>query len=166
MPTDSFKWLPRSIAGYYRAMDVPAPQGIPWTPLAKPLEQCRVALITTAGIYLKDEQPSFDLARERREPFWGDPTYRAIPTGVRQDQIDVAHLHINTEDILADINVALPIGRFQELVQAGEVGALADQQYSVMGYQPNTDEWRERTAPDVARRLRDEGVDAAFLTPV
>ena len=65
-----------------------------------------------------------------------------------------------------DINVALPIGRFQELVQAGEVGALADQQYSVMGYQPNTDEWRERTAPAGARRLRDEGVAAAFLTPV
>ncbi len=123
-------------------------------------------MLTTAGIYLKGEQPSFDLDRERREPFWGDPTYRAIPADVSQDQIDVAHLHINTEDILADINVALPIGRFQELVQAGEVGALADQQYSVMGYQPNTDEWQERTGPQVARRLRDEGVDAAFLTPV
>lgn len=166
MTTDSFKWLPRSIAGYYRAMQVPEPESIPWTPLAKPLDQCRVALLTTAGIYLKGEQPSFDLDRERREPFWGDPSYRAIPADVRQDQIDVNHLHINTEDILADMNVALPIGRFQELVQAGEVGELAEQHYSVMGYQPNTDEWQERTAPEIAQRLRDEGVDAAFLTPV
>ena len=166
MTTDSFKWLPRSIAGYYRAMQVPAPESIPWTPLQKPLDQCRVALVTTAGIYLKGEQPSFDLDRERREPFWGDPTYRAIPADVRQDQIDVNHLHINTEDILADINVALPVQRFQELVQAGEVGELAEHHYSVMGCQPNTDEWQERTAPEIAQRLRDEGVDAAFLTPV
>lgn len=166
MPTDSFRWLPRSIAGYYQSMQVPAPESIPWSPLGKPVEECRFALVTTAGLYVKGEQQPFDLDRERREPLWGDPTYRAIPADVRQEQVGVAHLHINTEDIEADVNIALPVQRFAELAEAGEVGSLAPTHYSFMGYQGDLTEWRERYAPEVARRMLDEGVDAAFLTPV
>ncbi len=165
MPTDSFKWLPRSIAAYYQAMQVPEPEEIPWTPLRRPIEQCRFALVTTAGLYIKGEQPSFDLDRERREPFWGDPTYRAIPSDVRQEQIGVAHLHINTEDIQQDVNIVLPVHRFQELAQAGEVGSLAHHHYSLMGYQQDNREWRKRYGPEVAQRMVEEEVDVALLTP-
>lgn len=169
MPVDSFKWLPRSIAGYYQAMQVPEPEEILWTPLPKPVEQCRFALVTTAGLYVQGESASggpFDLDRERREPFWGDPTYRAIPADVRQEQIGVAHLHINTEDIQRDVNIVLPVHRFQELAQAGEVSAVADHHYSFMGFQMDNTEWRERYGPEVAQRMVEEEVDAALLTPV
>ncbi len=165
MPIDSFKWLPRSIAGYYQAMQVPEPAEIPWTPLHKPIEQCRFALVTTAGLYLQDQQPSFDLDRERREPFWGDPTYRAIPSDVRQEQIGIAHLHINTEDIQADVNIVLPVHRFQELAEAGEIAAVAPHHYSFMGYQQDNAQWRERYGPEVAQRMIEEEVDVALLAP-
>ena len=165
MPVDSFKWLPRSIAGYYQAMQVPEPEDVPWTPLRKPIEQCRFALVTTAGLYLQDQQPSFDLGRERREPFWGDPTYRAIPSDVRQEQIGIAHLHINTEDIQADVNIVLPVHRFRELAEAGDIGSLAPHHYSFMGYQQDNSEWRERYGPEVAQRMIEEEVDAALLAP-
>ena len=165
MPTDSFKWLPRSIAAYYQAMQLPPPDSIPWTPLRKPIEECRVALLTSAGIYVKDEQPPFDLDRERRKPSWGDPTYRAIPVDTRQEQIGVAHLHINTEDILADMNIVLPVHRFHELVEAGEVGSLAPHHYALMGYQPDIAEWRDRYGPEVSQRMVEEEVDVALLTP-
>ncbi len=166
MPVDSFKWMPRSIAGFYQAMQVPEPEGIPWTPLTKPIKECRFALVTTAGLYVKGEQQPFDLERERREPAWGDPTYRAIPSDVRQEQIGVAHLHINTDDLEADVNIALPVHRFQELVSEGEVGSLADHHYSFMGFQQDNTEWRERYGPEVAQRMVEEAVDAALLTPV
>ena len=165
MPVDRFKWLPRSIAGYYQAMQVPEPDQIPWTPLRKPIEQCRFALVTTAGLYLQGEQPSFDLDRERREPFWGDPSYRAIPADVRQEQIGVAHLHINTDDIRQDVNIVLPVHRFQELAQAGEVSAPAEHHYSFMGYQQDNSHWREHSGPAVAQRMVEEQVDAALITP-
>jgi hypothetical protein len=71
-----------------------------------------VALLTSGGLYLKDRQSSFDLDRERQEPFWGDPTYRLIPRDVRHGEIAVAHLHLNPDDILADFNVALPLEVF------------------------------------------------------
>lgn len=165
MPVDSFKWVPRSIAGYYQAMQVPEPEDTPWTPLRKPIEECRFSLVTTAGLYVKGEQEPFDLERERREPTWGDPTYRAIPADVRQEQIGVAHLHINPEDIEQDVNILLPVHRFQELAESGEVGSLAPHSYSFMGFQQDNSEWRERYGPEVAQRMVEEEVDAALIAP-
>jgi len=165
MTVDSFKWLSPALADYYKGLPIQREE-VPWTPLAKPLSECRFSLLTTAGIYLKGKQPSFDLDRERREPLWGDPSYRPIPRDVRQEEIGVAHLHINTSDIEADINIALPVHRFLELEQAGEIGSLAPTSYSVMGFQQNTDEWRDTYGPEIARRMKEEAVDVAFLTPV
>jgi D-proline reductase (dithiol) PrdB len=165
MSVDSFRWLPGAIAMYYRGLPLQKVEPIPWTPLAKPIEKCRFALVTTAGLYMKDRDPSFDLDGERRNPFWGDPSYRVIPREARQEEVGVAHLHINAADLLADMNVALPVQRFLELEAAGKIGSLAPSHYSFMGYQPNTSEWENRYAPEVARRMKDEGVEAALFTP-
>lgn len=165
MVVDSFKWMPPFLANYYRNLPVDKTP-VPWTPLRKPLSECRFSLLSTAGAYVKGKQEPFDVEREKREPTWGDPSYRAIPRDVRQEDIGVAHLHINTSDLEADINVALPIHRFRELEASGEIGSLAPTSYSVMGYQQSTDDWRERYGPEIASRMKDEGVDCAFLTPV
>jgi D-proline reductase (dithiol) PrdB len=166
MPVDSFKWMPASIAGYYRNLPVQREEPIPWTPLAKPLNRCRFALVTTAGIYVPEREPPFDAEREEREPTWGDPSYRTIPRDTSQEKIGACHLHINNRDLLADVNIVLPLDRFRELENAGEIGSLALTHYSFMGFQLNTAEWRDRYAPEVAELLRQEEVDAVFLTPV
>jgi D-proline reductase (dithiol) PrdB len=75
-------------------------------------------------------------------------------------------LHINTADLEADINIALPIHRFLELEAAGEIGSLAPMSYSVMGYQESNEEWAQRYGPEIAQRMKDEEVDCAFMTPV
>lgn len=163
---DSYKWLPPSLKGYFANMQAPPFDGIPWTPLGRPLAECRLALVTTAGINVRGVGPPFDYERERQQPMWGDPTYRALPRDVRQDQVQTGHLHINNEDIDRDVNVAFPIARARELAADGVVGSLAATHYSFMGYQPDTTEWRERYAPEVASRMRAEAVDAVLLTPV
>ena len=165
MPVDSFKYLPGSIAGYYRNLTVPREDPIPWTPLAKPLNESRFALVTTAGIFVKGAEPPFDADREKREPMWGDPTFRRIPREVRQEQIGASHLHINNRDLLEDVNIVLPLQRFLELESEGVIGSLAPTSYSFMGYQMNNSEWRERYAPEVAGLMKDEAVDAVLLTP-
>lgn len=165
MPVDSFKYLPRSIAAYYQTLRIDRADSMAWTPLSKPLSECRFGLVTTAGIYDKERDPPFDAEREKREPMWGDPTYRRIGRGVVQGQIAASHLHINKRDILADVNIVLPVSRFAELEEQGVIGSLAAENYSFMGYQPNTGEWRERYGPEVAGLLKDEAVDAVLLTP-
>jgi len=165
MPVDSFKYLPPSIAGYYRNMPVQEEEPIPWTPLAKPLNECRISLVTTAGIYVKDVDPPFDMEREKREPMWGDPTYRRIPRDVRQEQIGASHLHINNRDLLEDMNIVLPIQRALELEEEGVIGSLAPTSYSYMGYQMSNAEWREKYGPEAAGLMKDEGVDGVLVAP-
>jgi D-proline reductase (dithiol) PrdB len=67
------------------------------------------------------------------------------------------------------MNIALPVQRFLELEEAGEIGSLATSHYSFMGFQgypPDTVLWRDQYGPEVARLMKAEGVDAVVLTPV
>src|SRR5262249_57976429 len=128
--------------------------------------------VTTAGIGNRETDPPFDYEREKREPLWGDPSYRVLKTGIHQDQVGAGHLHLNNDDLLADFNIALPIDRLRELVAAGEVGSIADSHYSFMGFQGrgrdgggDTREWQTRYGREGAARVRAGGVDGVVLSP-
>jgi D-proline reductase (dithiol) PrdB len=168
MPVDSFKFVPRLIAAFYKMTNREPEFPIPWTPVARPLAECKFGLVTSGGLYQKGIEPPFDVEREKREPTWGDPTYRTISTHVRQSELGASHLHINTRDVLTDMNILLPIQRFRELVASGEIGGLADHAYSFMGFQgypPDASQWQEKYGPEVATKFKSEGVDCLLLTP-
>lgn len=165
MPVDSFKYLPRSFRPMFEDVHVEV-DGPVWAPFEKPLSEAVVAALSSAGIFLSDTQSSFDVERERREPTWGDPGWRAIPRDVSQDRIDAAHLHINTDHLKRDVGVALGLRALAALEAEGVIGRVADECYSVMGYQERGCEvWRTKTGPEIAARLRDAEVDALLLAP-
>jgi D-proline reductase (dithiol) PrdB len=137
---------------------------IPWTPIKKPLADSTFALMTSAGINMNDDPP-FDMEHEKREPMWGDPSYRRIPITATPADIDVNHLHVNTGYIKKDINVALPINRFQELAADGIIGTLAPTAYSYYGYQMDPSVLIDETMPKVVADMKAEGVDAVLITP-
>ncbi|MEE9256270.1 MAG: glycine/sarcosine/betaine reductase selenoprotein B family protein [bacterium] len=141
------------------------PAKTPWTPLGKPLSECKVTLISTAGIYLKGDE-SFDYDRERREPTFGDPTHREIPRTAGQDDVEYSHLHVEMDSLRKDRNVAWPVDIFEDLESEGVIGRLADTLYSIMGYIPNFHPLLKRTAPKMIAKMKEEGVDAAVLVPV
>jgi D-proline reductase (dithiol) PrdB len=168
MTVDSFKFLPRLVAFFYQATEREPQHPIPWTPLPRPISECTFSLVTSGGLYDKETQNPFDLEREITEPTWGDPTYRTLSSDIIQTQVGVSHLHLNTEDILKDFNILLPIQRFKELEEEGVIGALARQVYSFMGFQgypPDTTAWESTYGPQVAEKLKDENVDCVLLTP-
>jgi D-proline reductase (dithiol) PrdB len=167
---DSFKFLPRSFRplcegrGPFPGEDHPV-----WAPFQKRLAQSRIALLTSAGIYLKRSQPSFDLEREQTHPDWGDPSWRAIPASTQAADLGVAHLHINDEDLLADPEIALPIRLLGRLASEGEgvIGGAVVEHVSVMGYQDRTlQDWRSATAPQLVAHLQGQGADGLILAPV
>jgi D-proline reductase (dithiol) PrdB len=169
MAVDSFKFLPRLIAAFYRMNERQPDYPIPWTSLARPLSECKFGLVTSAGLYHRRRDPPFDIEREKREPTWGDPTFRILPIDIDPQDIGASHLHVDTEEILEDINIVLPIQRFQELAASKEIGGLADEAYAFMGYQgfpPDTSAWQETYGPQVIEKLQSAGVDAVLLTPV
>ncbi len=168
MPVDSFKFLPRLIEMFYKMTEVEVTDQIPWTSLKKPIEDSRFGLVTSAGLFNSADSEPFDLEREIQEPTWGDPTAREISRSVSMEDIGVSHLHINTQPIQDDPNIVLPLTRFSELEEQGEIGGLADTHFSLMGYQgfpPNTTTWRKQTGPWIAERFREQAVDCVLLTP-
>jgi D-proline reductase (dithiol) PrdB len=163
---DGFRFMPPGLKAWLKK-DIPDTDyvgAIPWTPLKKPASQTTFSLMTSAGINLKTDPP-FDMEREKREPFWGDPTHREIPRGTSQDAIDVNHLHVDTSFIKEDINVILPLSRFAEFEQEGVIGSLAPTCYSFYGFQMDFSVLLEQTLPKVASKMHDEGVEAVVLTP-
>ena len=58
---DGFRFLPPGLSAWIRTYipDEDFQEAIPWTPLAKPLSDTTIALITSAGISLKSDTPFF-----------------------------------------------------------------------------------------------------------
>jgi D-proline reductase (dithiol) PrdB len=167
MEVDSFRYLSPLIKRYYQLSHVKKELPIPFAPLRKPLRESRLALVTSGGLYHRGHDRPFDQERERREPSWGDPSFRILPVDMDPTQVGVSHLHINAKDILADMNILLPIQRFKELVAERHVGSLATQAYSFMGYQgfpAQLSGWREIHGPLVRDALLAEQVECLLLT--
>ena len=64
-----------------------------------------------------------------------------------------------------DVNVVFPLARFNELTSEGIVGSLANVHYSFMGAGLLPQAY-EASAAQVAGMLKQDNVDAVFLTPV
>jgi hypothetical protein len=164
---DSYRFLPRSFRPMYEGRGpFPGEETPVWAPFEKRLAGARIALLSSAGLYIKGRQASFDLDREQANPEWGDPSWRSIPADVSAADIASAHLHINDEDIRSDPEIALPMRLLSELVAVGEVGSATAEHLSVMGYQDRSLEgWQKETAPALVDKLRDLQADGIILAP-
>jgi D-proline reductase (dithiol) PrdB len=167
MNVDSYRFLPRSFRPLYEGRGAfPGEEQTVWAPFEKRLQESRIALLTSAGLYLKKTQPSFDVERERANPEWGDPTWRSIPAGAEPADLAVAHLHINDEDLLADPQIALPARLLDELAAEHVIGGATPEHLSVMGYQDRSLEgWRDETVHELVARLREQAADGLILAP-
>jgi glycine/betaine/sarcosine/D-proline reductase family selenoprotein B len=135
---------------------------VPHASLGKPLSGARVALVTTAGLKTP-EQADFDRSNKL-----GDPSFREIPNTVDTRRLTESHRSYAFDHaaLEADANLAFPLDRFRELEARGLIGRLNHRHFSFMGSIVGPRQLVERTAPQVTRYLREDGVDAVFLTPV
>lgn len=140
------------------------PRPIPWTPLPRPMSQCTVALISSAGVALDTDKP-FDQEGERQNPWWGDPSYRILPDTATEDNVRLYHLHVNPCYAEQDLNCLFPIQRLNELAEAGEIGRAAPRHYSIMGYILQPDQLLQETTPAMIRNLQEDQADVVILVP-
>lgn len=133
----------------------------PWTPLATDLAQTEVALLTSGGVYIADEQERFDAAAIE-----GDYTWRRIPADTPADRLAIAHEHYDSSAAERDINCVMPAQRLTELADEGVIGALHPSVFSFHGYATKQWQVRDDLAPALADAVVHAGVDAALLVPV
>ena len=129
------------------------------SPFVRPkklLSECRLALVTTGGVHLPADA-RFDID----DPL-GDCSYREIPT-------DATHLTwthaYHRPDEGTDLDAVLPLRTLRELTGEGVIGELNRRHFSFMGAIHDAGLLVGETAPEVAGKLADEGVDAVLLTP-
>ncbi len=142
-----------------------APRPIPWTPWPASLAECTVALVGSAGIALKTDKP-FDQEGERKNPWWGDPSFRILPRTATEQDVCVYHLHINPRFAMQDLNCIFPLQRLLELEADHVIGRSALRHYSFMGYTLQPRVLLEETTPQIIRHLKEDQVDVALLVPV
>lgn len=168
MLVDSYRFLPRSFIPLYdHVRPLPEESGPVWAPFGPRLADASIALVSSAGLSIAGEQVPFDLDRERREPTWGDPSFRVLPRDLGDRKLVMSHLHVNDADVRADRNVALPVDALDDLVAEGMVGRASPSHVSVMGYQESgLAVWRQATAPAIVEVLRAQGTDGVVFAPV
>jgi D-proline reductase (dithiol) PrdB len=150
---------------YYRAEGYDTPyrwahfDDIPFTPLAKPLAACRVGLVTTGEMAIRDAPLPVPDDDARRDPYWlptDTPIARLYSRKTAYDRYATT---------LDDVDAFLPLTRLREAAAAGRIAALAPR------FQTAFSQYSQRKtlgidAPMILNWLREDRVDVAVLTAV
>ena len=129
----------------------------PLTPIRKALKASKVVLISSGGIYLKD-QPPFN-------PIKNDLSFREIPKDVQLGDIRISHDFYDHTDAEKDINCVFPIERMRELEQEGFIKELSEINFTFMGRIFRKSQLLGEMIPWLIGRLWELKIDLAFLVP-
>jgi D-proline reductase (dithiol) PrdB len=128
---------------------------IPYTPRTLDLSNSIFALVSTAGVHLKEQEP-YNVE--------GDNTWRLIPGDVQASQLIVTHEHYDHRDADQDINCVFPIDRLREFAAEGIIGGVSDTHLGFMGFSLQLRDLYERAAPEMAKIMLRSQADAVILT--
>lgn len=132
---------------------------VPFTPFDGELSRATIAIVTAAGVHLK-EQEAFNIGDDL-----GDLTYRVMPEDVTSANVMVTHDHYDHTDADEDVNVVFPIDVLREFQAEGLIGGIARKHVGFMGYTMRLKDMYEQTAPQIAEEI-DKGsrADAVILS--
>jgi len=146
----------------------------PFTPLTKPLAECRVGLLTSSGHFVSGDDPeplgvaamTQEEAVERIGDFLREtPHLSAIPVATAPADLVVRHGGYDVRSTARDPNVSLPLGPLLEAEAAGRIGEAAPEAWSFVGA-TSQGKLRKRAIPGWIELLRTAEVDALLLVPV
>jgi D-proline reductase (dithiol) PrdB len=132
---------------------------VPLTPLAKPLGECRVSMLTSGGVS-HCAMPIWDA--DARNDFRLD----TVDPGATGPDFQVSDSYYDTADAQLDVNTVFPIDRLKELEADATIGAVAPRLWSgFMGRIYKRTHVTTVAAPALAEELHDDDVDLFLLVP-
>jgi len=141
--------------GYTKPYEWPHYDGVPFTPLKKPLTECRVGLVTTAG---KPKPPGAVAAMLTQRELYAEPA-NPPPQRLFTDDLSWDKKATHTEDV----DSFMPVNRLSEYAAAGRIGSASARFY---GVPTDYSQGRtlERYAPQILEWCREDGLDAVLLS--
>jgi len=129
---------------------------------AKPLAECRVALVSSAGLVVPGQEPYDAEVKE------GDWSWRSIPADVEVQGLTEHHRSDSWDHkgVEADRNMGMPLDRLHELAADGVIGDVARRHVSVMGSITAPGRFTRNTVPEIVEALTADDVDVALMVPV
>lgn len=129
---------------------------------ARPLAQCRVAVVSSAGLVAPGDEPFNQQVRG------GDWSWRVIPRDVDVQSLEEHHRSdsFDHSGIATDRNLAMPLDRLHELAAAGTIGEPAPRHASLMGSITAPGRLQRHTIPEIVEALQADHVDVALMVPV
>lgn len=157
-------WLHKHVPRAYEAWTMAGVRkwrqsDVPWTPIGKRLDACRVGLVSSGGFVLPDQEP-FDL----NDPT-GDCSYRVIANDADITSLRVSHAFYDSRAAKIDADVAFPIRALNTLIDTGRIATAASRHVSFSGSIPDPTELESDYAPEVADLFASDEVDLVLLTP-
>lgn len=155
---------------YYLALGYPTPfrwahfMDVPFTPLARPLDEVRLALITTAAPYQPDAGDQGPGASNNAAAKFFE-VYSAPTDAAAEPDLRIAHVtYDRTHTHAEDPHTWLPLKQLRRAVQAGRIGTVTP---CFHGAPTNRSQriTMQVDAPELLRRCREDGADAALLVP-
>jgi len=129
----------------------------PFVELPKPLNECRLGLVSSGGVYHAG-QVAFH--------YKDDISLRIIDSTSNASDLRATHFAYDLTDARQDPNVVLPLAALNALVAEGELAELNKNAYTFMGGIYSARKVRELIAPELARRFIRDEVDVVLLVPV
>jgi hypothetical protein len=135
---------------------------VPFSPLAVPLPQARLALITTAAPYRPDAGDQGPGA-----PYNGRAKFFSVYSGSTDSTPDlrISHVGYDRDHTSAeDPHTWFPLAQLRQAEQSGRIGSLTPRFH---GAPTNRSQrvTREIDAPELLARCEEDGADAVLLAP-
>ena len=128
----------------------------------KPLTDCRVALVSSAGLVAPGQEPYDAEVKE------GDWSWRSIPADVEVQSLTEHHRSDSWDHtgVETDRNMGIPLDRLHELSADGVIGDVAPRHISIMGSITAPGRFTRKTVPEIVEALIGDEVDVALMVPV
>jgi len=127
-----------------------------WCPIAKPVSESRVALLSSAALRLAHQTPF--IPRE-------DSSYRRVPSDPGAGEIIIDHHSGIGKVPKQDPEIVFPRTAMARLAEKGTIGALAPFHFSFMGGLREHTKIENVLAPAIVNDLKQAQVDLALLVP-
>lgn len=139
----------------YRWAHEPEPSA--FTPLSKPLSECKVALIASGGVYQVGQ-----VAFHHKD----DTTHRLIPFDTDVAELRTSHFAYDMTNARQDPNVVFPIDALRAMDESNTIGSLTSHALTFMGGIYSQRRLREELLPELVGEIEAMEPDVILLVPV